>query len=58
MTVDDGKEKSTNWKGTGLHEFKETPTVQWIAETGKFLDSEPSKGGSALERKAYLNVKG
>lgn len=41
VTVRDGKEKSTTWKGTELHDDKE-PTAQCITETGKFLDSEHS----------------
>lgn len=47
MTVHDGKEKSTNWKGTELHELL-TPTAQCITKTGKFLDSEHPKEGNAL----------
>lgn len=50
MTVHDGKEKSTNWKGTELHELKETPTAQCITETGKFLDSEHSKAGECFRK--------
>lgn len=41
VTVHDGKEKSTNWKGTELHDLQK-PTAQCITETEKFLDSEHS----------------